>query len=46
MYGRSLFQMFQFAFFLNKLGTRQQGGPDRKPNHAVNSDDVQRESVN
>ena len=31
------------AFFLNKLGTRQQDSPDRKANHAVNSDDVQRE---
>ena len=34
------------SLFLNKLGTRQQGSPDRKSNHAVNSDDVQRESVN
>ena len=33
------------SLFIKKVGIRQQGSPGRKPNHAVNSDDVQRESV-
>ena len=34
-----LFKCFN-AFFLNKLGTKQQGSRDRKHDHAVNSDDM------
>ena len=46
MQGQAVLIKCSNAFFLNKLGTRQQGNPDRNPNRAVNSDDVQRECVN